>query len=49
MKIENLKAEIRKDILDSLNTLFLSNNNNMKSCLLFIYYEMINDFINEIN
>ena len=48
MKIESLEIEIRQDILDILNTLFLRNRKNMKSCLLFIYDDMTTDIINEI-
>jgi hypothetical protein len=48
MKIESLEIEIRQDILDILNTLFLKNRRNMKSCLLFIYDDMTTNIINEI-
>ena len=48
MKIENLKIEIRQNIIDILNTLFLRNRNSMKSCLLFIYDDMTTDIIKEI-
>jgi hypothetical protein len=48
MKIESLEVEIRQDIIDILNTLFLRNRKNMKSCLLFIYDDMTTDIINEI-
>ena len=48
MKIESLEVEIRQDILDILNTLFIQNRKNMKSCLLFIYDDMSTDIIQEI-
>ena len=48
MKIESLEVGIRLDIIDILNTLFLRNRKNMKSCLLFIYDDMTTDIINEI-